>query len=423
MRKALGRLGAATTIGLTLVAATKPAPKPAAPRVTQQVTGPVATYWMDAGTTTGLGAMAGGGQPSMGDIMRMMRGGSGGATHSLTLRLGTTRTATGAPQASDTLPAPPPLPLMTPRIAAAAPAPETSTEEQPTIPQRPKGRMLIYWGCGEHAGPGQPYVIDFAKLSAGDLASLPKFPFVPIHHENPPAPGRATTYGEWPYPKSRERVPASIVGNHLVRGSYTPDIPFAVPADRDFMPALALDTGVKTPAGATMLGWAPIPQATGYAASLIGAAQGARGDDATVVTWSSSNVQTFAGGGLGEYLAPAEVRRLIAARVVLPPTTTRCAIPAEVVQQVPVGLLSMNAFGEEVNLVDPPRPADPRTPWNMNWAVKVRYRSSTGTMLGMPGMGGGSSDARPGAEPAPNAPPKRGGLLGKLKTLSDAVPR
>jgi hypothetical protein len=29
--------------------------------------------------------------------------------------------------------------------------------------------MQIYWGCGEHAKPGQPVVIDFAQMSAGKM--------------------------------------------------------------------------------------------------------------------------------------------------------------------------------------------------------------------------------------------------------------
>ena len=31
--------------------------------------------------------------------------------------------------------------------------------------ERPKGRLLLYWGCGAKAGPGQPVVIDFAKVA------------------------------------------------------------------------------------------------------------------------------------------------------------------------------------------------------------------------------------------------------------------
>jgi hypothetical protein len=32
-----------------------------------------------------------------------------------------------------------------------------------------KGRLLIYWGCGEHAPKGQPVVIDFARVAAGQV--------------------------------------------------------------------------------------------------------------------------------------------------------------------------------------------------------------------------------------------------------------
>src|SRR3546814_8620928 len=35
--------------------------------------------------------------------------------------------------------------------------------------ERPKGRMLLYWGCGATPGPGQPVVIDFSKLAAGQM--------------------------------------------------------------------------------------------------------------------------------------------------------------------------------------------------------------------------------------------------------------
>src|SRR3546814_14080993 len=35
--------------------------------------------------------------------------------------------------------------------------------------ERPKGRMLLFWGCGAKPGPGQPVVIDFSKLAAGQM--------------------------------------------------------------------------------------------------------------------------------------------------------------------------------------------------------------------------------------------------------------
>jgi len=399
------------------------------PKVEQKVTGPVATYWMSAATTSGsgIGAMGmgggqGGGRPSMGDVMRMMRGGNQ-ITHTLNLQLGSSQTASD-PAADHTPGTFAPLPLVTPKVAPP-PMPAETVEELPTMPERPKGRMLIYWGCGEHAGPGQPYVIDFSKLGAGQ--AMPRFPFIPVHHQNPPSPGRYKTYGEWPNGRSRAEPPASLAGDHVVRGNYSPEIRFALPAGKDYMPPLVMNANGKSPAGATLLGWQPVAGATGYFAAMFGASPGGNGD-ATIVMWSSSALQTFAGGGLLDYLAPAEVRRLIGQKVVMPPSQTQCAIPAEVTNAAPMGMLSMIAYGDEANFADPPRPADPRTPWNIRWTTKVRYKSTSGLMLGMPAMGGGM--ARGGAPDTddegsgPQSPPpkKKGGLFGKLKDAAGVIP-
>ena len=35
--------------------------------------------------------------------------------------------------------------------------------------EKPKGRLLIYWGCGERVRPGQPVVIDFESMMAGKM--------------------------------------------------------------------------------------------------------------------------------------------------------------------------------------------------------------------------------------------------------------
>ena len=396
------------------------------PKVEQKVTGPVATYWMSVGTSTGMtaGMMGGGGRPAMGDIMRMMRGGGGQAQHSLTLQLGSAQKA--ADPAADHLPGTlPSLPLVTPKIAPAAPAPAETVEDQPTMTERPRGRMLLFWGCGEHAGPGQPYVIDFSKIGPGQ--PLPHFPFVPVHHQNPPSAGRYATYGEWPNGRSRQAPPPSLAGEHRVHGNYSPDIRFTLPQSRDYMAPLVIDTSRKTASGATLLSWQPLSGATGYFATFMGASANGR-DDATIVMWSSSGIDTFAGGGLLDYLAPAEVRRLIAQKVVLPPNQAQCAIPAEATAAAPMGMVSMIAYGEEADFADPPRPADPRTPWNISWTVKVRYKSTAGTMLGMPQMGGmgamSRSDDGEGA-PAQQQPgepkKKKGGLFGKLKDAAEAA--
>jgi hypothetical protein len=42
----------------------------------------------------------------------------------------------------------------------------------------------------------------------------------------------------------------------------------------------------------------------------------------------------------------------------------------------------MIAYGAELNLVQPPRPQDPRTPWEQQWAVRVRVKSTLMAPLG-----------------------------------------
>jgi hypothetical protein len=46
-------------------------------------------------------------------------------------------------------------------------------------------------------------------------------------------------------------------------------------------------------------------------------------------------------------------------------------------------MLRAIAYGSELNLVHPPRPADPKKPWEQEWATKVRVKSVATAMLGM----------------------------------------
>jgi hypothetical protein len=361
----------------------------------QKVTGPVATYWMSAQTQSGFGMPGAGGQPDRGQMMRMMMGGGGGgAQHLLTLQLGSSRRPQGEPEAEHLPPAGlragASLPLVTPR---AEPTRHDATPEAPRDFQRPKGRMLIFWGCGEHARPNQPVVIDFSKLSAGQMppgfqTMMRGLGAAPMQ---PPSSSRNTTYGEWPNPKSRSSVGAggSLVGDHAVRGDYAPEINFSLTPNQDFLSALNLSTNAKTPAGAVQLGWNMVPNATGYFATAMG------GNQDTVVLWSSAEAQASAFIA-PDYLAPSEAARLVASRGLLSPQTTRCAVPKEVLDAAPQALVQLVAYGQEANFVYPPRPSDPKVAWNKEWQVKVRYRSATGGMLGMamPGMADDSGSDR-----------------------------
>ena len=85
---------------------------------------PVASYWMDVATQSGMGAgMMGGGRPDPSQIMAMMNG-RGGAVHTLDLRLAS-KEKNPAPQADHLIPAGlqmgASLPLLTPAREEAPP--------------------------------------------------------------------------------------------------------------------------------------------------------------------------------------------------------------------------------------------------------------------------------------------------------------
>lgn len=385
------RKGAWVRVGL--VAATAAAAGGATAQPPQKVTPPIAVYWMSASTQTGFGMPgAGGGAPNPAAMMQMMMGGGGGANRTLVLQLGSSQT-NPAPAADHLPPAGlnmgASLPLVTPK---AAPKPER--EEPGEIPQeyrKPQGKILIFWGCGEHAKPGQPVVIDFATLAAGQApAGLSALRGLTVSAQNPPSQTRNKTYGDWPNEKSRISVPAngSLVGAHTVKGDYSPQIDFKLDEDQDFLGPLNLTTNAKQPGGWVNLGWNLVGNAQGYLASAIGGSE-ARGGGATMVLWSSSETGA-AGFVMPEYLSNGDITRLVASKTLMGPATKACTVPKEVIDAMPQGLVQMTAYGGEANFVYPPRPQDPKITWNQQWAVKVRYRSATGGLLGMemPSMGG-----------------------------------
>ena len=375
----------------------------------QVVRGPVATYWVTADTVSGLGAMSAGGG-GMGAMLGMLSGRGGGPLRTLDLRLGSSQAASGPPQAAHLIPPGmamgPQLPLLTPEPSKPQP-PSPPERDLPEGVERPKGRMLIFWGCGEQAGPGQPVVIDFSRIAAGQ--AVPNLVSRSLRLPRGPSYGTSRTYGHWPNERDPQPVPAqaSLVGEHQVKGNYSPDIRFNVER-HDFMPPVEL-AQAKTASSAQQLTWKPVTGATGYFMSAFGGGAGPGGDSGDVVIWTSSAVQEM-GSSLAGHVPPAEIARLIRERVVLAPDRTECTVPAEVIRAMPMGMLTFVAYGDELNFAHPPRPADPKVPWDIQWAVKLRVRSSTMMPLGegMAGMTGGSRRSGGAASAPPPALPADG---------------
>jgi hypothetical protein len=378
----------------------------AAPALSQGATTTVARYTVDAGTTSGFAGMGAGG--GIGAAMSMMRGGAGQVVHELTLRLGSTRAAAGAPKADHFMPAGAGLGASVPLVS-----PERSTGRNytpGTIPdgQMPKGRLLLFWGCGEHAPAGQPVVIDFAKMAKGQVPPNLFAAGAGLPEDWQVLASNSTTYGEWPNARDSKVVKAnaSLLGAHKVVSTYAPEIDFTL-AD-DFMPALhARSSGMAS--GATQLSWNALPKATGFYAWAMGAKDGGGGNP-DMVWWSSSATQQF-GGALAGWLSPAAAAKLVAAKTVMPPTQTSCTIPAEVkAAGGEVMMTQLFGYGPQADFSYPPRPANAKAGWQPEWIARVRFRSNTSLMLGMPGMD--SASAAEAGEPAPATKPKCKGLKG-----------
>lgn len=371
--------------------------------------GPIASYWMDVATQSGMGAgMMGGGRPSPAQMMAMMNGGGGQAIRTLDLRLASKDRPTGAPQADHMIPAGldmgASLPLLTPEREVT---PSAEPDTVPTPYQHPRGRMLIYWGCGEHAGAGQPTVIDFAKITPGHMppgmAALANM----AHAQSGPmsAPG----FGRWPNQRDSRQVPAgaSLIGAHHIQANYAPPISFTLGAGQDFMPALGLREGGSLPSGASRLDWQPAPTATGYALAMF--ASSGNGD---MIMWSSAKTSQMP---TMDYLPPAEVRRLVTAGSVLPPSASECVLPAEVAAAAPQGMVMMIGYGPEADFSD-----NPRAP---KWTTKVRFKTSASLIRGMGDEGGYAAGDEP-QQQAPQEqqpPPKKRRGIG-LGDLLGAIP-
>lgn len=419
MRSSLAALVVAVPVlalaaGLTgLAQAPKAAPK-AAPKgepkaapsatPTQQVLPPESRYWV--GVTTGAGVLAmggmGGGKPSMGAMMRMAMSGPPTASQSIELRLGSTLAPTGEPEAFHTFPTGAqvnkPIYLETP--------PPGKSDSAPTTYTAPKGQITFYWGCGEKAGPGQPVVLTFDKLMRGenDPAVQALHDAVSARGVRTPTPGNSKTYGDWPHGDRRKRnrdleatfpLGATLAGPHVIEGTYTPKIDFTLADGQSFMAPVSYTSTTVKPSGAIALTWQAPARATGYSVGVM-APEKADDESANFVMWSSAQrPATFV---QMEHLTPAEVKRLIELEAVLPPSTTTCAVPVEVVKATKNGsMLMFTAYGDEATFIHPARPADPKVPWDQEWFTRVSFKSVRMDMISPEGvmdlgaMSGGTS--------------------------------
>ncbi|MBP6120104.1 MAG: hypothetical protein KBC92_11315 [Giesbergeria sp.] len=288
------------------------------------------------------------------------------------------------------------LPLLPPKAQPTAPS-EPGELPQEYEQQKPKGRILVYWGCGSEVRAGQPRVIDLARAKPTDFA-------VAFAGRAVPDQGARVGPSHALYPNERNQVQlardSSLVGEHQVIGEGVPaSMRFTLGSAQDLMPAIDLRTTGK-PQDSMGTTWQPVRNARAY--YLHGMSQ--NGDD--MVMWSSAETPDT-GMGLFDYLPNATIDRWLKERVLLPAEATQCAIPRGIFAagagRESTPMLRMMAYGGESHIVHPPRPADPKAPWAPEWAVRVRVKAHTMAMLGEEQggsamRGAGSSDLPEPAE-------------------------
>jgi len=382
----------------------------------QVVKPPVSQAWIDVATFGGFpmgGGMGPGGGGMMNQTLGALMGGGKNAARAdfgytqsgmtgrwMDVTLYTSRNPNlaealqGVPEGTRLAPT---LKLQTPE--KPKPAPRTDVDESaPLDYEPPKGKFLLYWGCSETVRPGQPRVLD---LETATLAEFGKF----MESRRATQRGTHAAAGRpiWPSKADDRALPAgaSLVGQHSFAGQGVPEsFKFSIAAAQDIMPEIKLRQTDK--GNSILLEWDALPTARAYFLGSMGAREGA---ETTMVIWTSSELPD-SGFGLFDYQTNAAVDKWLKDKVLLTPTTTRCAVPKEAAAQ---GMLRAIAYGTEVNMAYPPRPTDPKIPWEPDWNVKIRVKSVTSSVFGMPdmsGMGGmdDGSEMTDAPEPTDAAP-------------------
>ncbi|WP_052631959.1 hypothetical protein [Pseudoxanthomonas suwonensis] len=279
--------------------------------------------------------------------------------------------------------------------------------------------IKLYWGCGGEVRAGQPRELRMrAKDGRFEVSGDPMQGRYAPERGIRPDP----SYVLWPNPKAPKRAPAnaSLAGAHRITGPGVPEsLQFELQPSADFMPKIAL-TQSGEPASGVTLAWQPVDRAQAYFLHALSL------QDKTIVLWSSAEVPD-AGQGVIDFLTGGQVDRWLKEKVLLPPSATSCAVPKGIFAN-PGGdasapLLSMIAYGPETNIAWPPKPADPKLPWNPEWNVRVRTKSTAGALLGMDlggidGMDAGDpSQARPQPQQKPEEGTGKKLLKGLLRNL------
>ncbi|MGB8223234.1 MAG: hypothetical protein WCF10_11650 [Polyangiales bacterium] len=354
----------------------------------QVVKPPIAKGWIDVATFSGvamgmggtdmmnqtLGAAMGGGRGAKAEFGNTVHGPGGrwmDVTLYTSLNTKLTEALQSVPQGTGLAPT---LKLQTPE--KPKPAPKSDDEPAEWNYEKPRGKLVMYWGCSKTVRPGQPKVVDLSTATVGEMAK-----FFESRRATQLGAHAAAGRPIWPSREDKRSLGerASIVGKHAFVAKGVPEsFAFQIPVAQDIMAPMKVQ---QTDAdGSVAFEWPAVPHARAY---FLGTMAALPGGKEGMVIWTSSELPD-SGFGLFDYQTNAAVDRWLKDKVLLPPSTTRCAVPKEAAGEG--GMLRAIAYGTELNLAYPPRPEDPKIPWEPEWSVKIRVKSMSTTIVGMEGM-------------------------------------
>lgn len=386
---------------------------------------PPAKYWMSVSTEVGFGMggmMGGGGAPGMGEMLGGIFGGGANMSdpnqprRTLLLQLVGPNTP-ASPNADEFIPPGQKmggsLHLLTPTGSKLSRQEVTQDESPESEQEKPKGRILMYWGCSDKVRAGQPKVLDMATATPQQYASF--FKAFNINSPRGPRPAAGWTYARWPHEKDNQPVPkdSSLVGGHAVKSNYAPEIRFDVPQMQDYMDPIIFTEKTARPGEAVSLRWKSIPTASGY----FSMAMGGMGENEMVI-WVSSETPHM-GWTMMDFIPTGEVHRLVKDKVVMPASITECKIPKDVFKDGE-GMLQFIAYGHDLNLSHPPKPKNAPKDWQPDWTAKIRLKSSTMTMLGED-MGGSMKEERSSGGRDYTSQPRSGRNRGNMDPIENPI--
>jgi hypothetical protein len=338
----------------------------------QEVRPPVAQLWIDVATNVfalpGMGRMPV--DPRQQNDFGRTRSGLG---RYMDVALFVRGRAQGT-QGTQAIPAAMRMGASLPLLPFTAGAPSGGPQDRdPSQMEQPKGRILFYWGCSADVRAGQPRVLDFSRGSPQEWATLWQGRYAPEGGARA-QPG----YSLWPNERDRRMLPegASLQGDHTVTGEgVPPGMRFTLGANQDLMPEIELAAQGDLQASVA-LQWKSLPTARAYFLNAFGA----KGTD--FIIWSSADLPD-AGMGLFDFLSNANIVRWTNEKVLLPASTTQCAVPRGIFAGSEGAMLRMIGYGPESGFVQPPRPTDPRVAWEQQWVTLTRVKSTLMTALGV----------------------------------------